>query len=158
MCRSDSGTSGTLSYGRIKGEHDIVFASAFSCQYPIICTPYGASAKRRRVQTHNCCFCCCMFFANMMATVELLKYLWPFSWSFNDDIERDTPIHMEKLHKRPRSVKRERRSRRRGQEMSSYTATAFLVIPGGVNALLPLYLPIYAKSSRSVGNKLPKQR
>jgi len=89
----------------------------------------------------------------MMATVELLKYLWPFSWSFSDDIERDTPIHMEKMHGRPRSVKR----RRRGQEMSSYTATAFLVIPGGVNALLPLYLPIYAESSRSVGNKLPKQ-
>lgn len=92
-----------------------------------------------------------------MLLEELLKYLWSLSRASNDDeMEMDKPIHMEnlKLDRRARSL---RRRRKQDSEISSYSANTFLVVPGGVNALLPLFFPMsmHTKSPRPL-RQVPK--
>lgn len=94
----------------------------------------------------------------MLSTVELLKYLWPLSssWTFSTDVIESemASIRMEKLDRSAGAVRRKRRRKR--QENSS--ASAFVLVPGGVNALLPLFLPLYTNSLRPPRTRKEKEK
>lgn len=66
--------------------------------------------------------------------------------TFNSDViesEVKPSIRMEKLDRSVGAVKRNKKRRKRQENSSG----AFILVPGGVNALLPLFLPQYTKSS-----------